>query len=204
MGLREGRLWGKIEEETAREEETMNGWLKWDGEILLWIQEHVRAGGLNGAMRAITHLGDAGAFWILLAVALLIVKRTRRLGAACASALAMGALATNVLLKNLVHRIRPYVALENLSILVSEPSDWSFPSGHATASFAAAWALFRLAPKKVGVPALLLAILIALSRLYVGVHYPTDVLAGAAIGILSGESSVRLIRSRRVSRLFEK
>ena len=114
------------------------------------------------------------------------------------------ALATNVLLKNLVHRIRPYVALENLSILVSEPSDWSFPSGHATASFAAAWALFRLAPKKVGVPALLLAILIALSRLYEGVHYPTDVLAGAAIGILSGESSVRLIRSRRVSRLFEK
>ena len=166
MGLLEGRLWGKIEGETAREEETMNGWLKWDGEILLWIQEHVRAGGLNGAMRAITHLGDAGAFWILLAVALLIVKRTRRLGAACASALAMGALATNVLLKNLVHRIRPYVALENLSILVSEPSDWSFPSGHATASFAAAWALFRLAPKKVGVPALLLAILIALSRLY--------------------------------------
>ena len=59
MGLREGRLWGKIEEETAREEETMSGWLKWDGEILLWIQEHVRAGGLNGAMRAITHLGDA-------------------------------------------------------------------------------------------------------------------------------------------------
>ena len=64
---------------------------------------------------------------------------------------------------------------------MSEPSDWSFPSGHATASFAAAWALFRLAPKKVGVPALLLAILIALSRLYVGVHYPTDVLAGAAM-----------------------
>ena len=58
-GLRERRLWGKIERETVREEETMSGWLKWDGEILLWIQEHVRAGGLNGAMRAITHLGDA-------------------------------------------------------------------------------------------------------------------------------------------------
>lgn len=182
----------------------MSGWLKWDGEILLWIQEHVRANGLSGAMRAITHLGDAGAFWILLAAVLLVAKKTRRLGAACASALAMGALATNVFLKNLVQRIRPYAALEKLRILVSEPSDWSFPSGHATASFAAAWVLFRLAPKKVGVPALLLAILIALSRLYVGVHYPTDVLAGAAIGVLSGELSVRLIQRRRVSRIFEK
>ena len=65
----------------------MSGWLKWDGEILLWIQEHVLAGGLDGVMRAITHLGDAGAFWILLAAVLLIVKKTRRLGAACASAL---------------------------------------------------------------------------------------------------------------------
>ena len=182
----------------------MSGWLKREGEILLWIQEHLRAGGLNGAMRAITRLGDAGAFWILLAAAMLIVKKTRRLGAACASALAMGALATNVLLKNLVHRIRPYVVLENLSILVSEPSDWSFPSGHATASFAAAWALFRMAPKKVGVPALLLAILIAFSRLYVGVHYPTDVLAGAVIGVLCGEISARLFKKERASRLFEK
>lgn len=182
----------------------MSGWMKWDGEILLWIQERVRAEGLTGVMRAITHLGDAGALWVLLAVVLLMMKRTRRLGAACASALAMGALATNVLLKNAVHRIRPYVALEKLSILVSEPSDFSFPSGHATASFAAAWALFRLAPKKVGVPALVLAALIALSRLYVGVHYPTDVLAGAIIGILAGEISARLIRRERISRIFEK
>ncbi len=153
-----------------------------DGQILIWIQEHLRAGWLNPIMRAITSLGNAGLFWILLALVLLSFKKTRKIGLACAVSIAIGALITNLILKNWVARIRPYEALESLSILVSKPHDFSFPSGHSTASFAGAWALFRNTKSRWRIPALVLAALIALSRLYVGVHYPTDVLAGCAIG----------------------
>lgn len=107
-----------------------------DGQILIWIQEHLRAGWLNPIMRAITSLGNAGLFWILLALVLLSFKKTRKIGLACAVSIAIGALITNLILKNWIARIRPYEALESLSILVSKPHDFSFPSGHSTASFA--------------------------------------------------------------------
>jgi len=165
-----------------------------DGSILLFIQEHLRHPALDGAMTFITTLGNTGAVWIALSLVLLIIPRTRRWGLRCALALLIGFLITNVALKNIIQRIRPYEAISALNILVPPEHDFSFPSGHATSSLAAAWALFRTAPRKYGVPALVLAVLIALSRLYVGVHYPTDVLAGVAIGILAAECAVKLVR----------
>ena len=84
-----------------------------------------------------------------------------------------GALITNVCLKNLVARPRP-MSVEGLVPLIGKPTDYSFPSGHTCASFACALVLYRILPKKYGVPAVILASLIAFSRLYVGVHYPTD------------------------------
>ena len=97
----------------------------------------------------------------------------------------VGALITNVCLKNLVARTRPYEVVEGLVPLIRKPTDYSFPSGHTCASFACTLVLYRILPKKYGVPAVLLAALIAFSRLYVGVHYPTDVLGGLAVGIFS-------------------
>lgn len=102
-------------------------------------------------------------------------------------------LINNILLKNLVARIRPYEVIEGLTCLVRQPRDYSFPSGHTTTSFAAAWVMFRQLPKRFGVPALVLAILIALSRLYVGVHYPSDVLFGALDGIAIGYGAEMLV-----------
>jgi len=96
-----------------------------------------------------------------------------------------GALITNVCLKNLVARPRPYEVVEGLVPLIGKPTDYSFPSGHTCASFACALVLYRILPKKYGVPAVILASLIAFSRLYVGVHYPTDVLGGMFVGIFS-------------------
>ena len=119
-----------------------------DGQILIWIQNHLRADWLNPIMRAITSLGNAGAFWILLAAALLLFRRTRKVGLACAISIAIGAVITNLILKNWVARVRPYEAMEALSILVGRPRDFSFPSGHATASFAGAWSVFRNAKSR--------------------------------------------------------
>lgn len=157
--------------------------LNLDGGILLFLQEAVRNPILNPVMTAITTLGNAGILWIVLTALLLIPKKTRRVGLISLCALLASLLVNNILIKNLVARVRPYNALDGLVILVREPSEFSFPSGHAASSFASACVLFRKLPKKYGIPALAMATLISFSRLYVGVHYPTDVLAGILSGI---------------------
>ena len=147
---------------------------------------------MDGFWKAITHLGDAGFFWIVTAVVLLFCKRTRRAGLSASFALIIGALITNVALKNLVARIRPYEAVDGLMCIIEKQPDFSFPSGHTCASFAAAFALYKTLPRRWGIVCLILAVLISLSRLYVGVHYPGDVLGGAAAGLFAGWAGVRI------------
>lgn len=171
----------------------MDAIFNFDSSILLWIQDNVRADFASPIVKVITHLGDKGIFWIIVALALLAFRKTRRLGVLCAVSMVIGLVITNVILKNWVARIRPYELIQNLELIVGKETDFSFPSGHTTNSLACAWVLFRRAPKKWGVAALVLAILISLSRLYVGVHYPTDVLAGAVIGIGSACLSLWLV-----------
>lgn len=183
----------------------MNAIFQIDAAILLWIQEYLRVGFLTPVITFITHLGDSGIFWIALTLILLAFKRTRRIGLTCAVSMIIGLVVTNLILKNWVARIRPYEMIEGLHLLIERQKDFSFPSGHATNSFAAAWVIFCMAPRKYGVPALILACLIAFSRLYVGVHYPTDVLAGTLIGIAAGSVSQWLlgIAARRWQRVRE-
>ncbi len=153
-----------------------------DASILLWIQEYVRCDALTPAMTFITHLGDGGAVWIILAAVCLLFGRTRTAGALAAVSMACNFLVNNVFLKNFVARTRPYEAVEGLSRIIEAQRDFSFPSGHSGSSFAAATVIFLMCPRRYGISALVLASAIALSRLYVGVHYPTDVLAGGLIG----------------------
>lgn len=156
--------------------------LEWDSGLLLWIQEHIRQDWLTPAVKFITHLGDGGIIWILITLALLAYAKTRKTGLLCSCSLILEVLICNVILKNWVARIRPYEAIEGLQRLIAAPSDFSFPSGHTGSSFAVAVVLLIMLPKRYGIPAMVLAVLIGLSRLYVGVHYPTDVLAAALIG----------------------
>jgi undecaprenyl-diphosphatase len=165
-----------------------------DGEILLWIQENLRRDFLSPFVKFITHLGDAGWFWIVLALILVIIPKTRQTGLVTASALLGSYMVNNLLLKNLVARTRPYEVVDGLNRIIEAQSDWSFPSGHTGSSFAAAVVIFILCPRKYGIPALVLAVLISLSRLYVGVHYPTDVLCGAITGTVMAVCACRFYR----------
>lgn len=171
----------------------MNPLIGIEGNILMWIQEHFRSPLLTRVMRLLSALGNGGAFWIVLTVLLIVFKKTRRTGLYCAAAMLLTFLVVNLLLKPAVGRIRPYELFERLMILVSRPGDASFPSGHSANSMACAWTVFRMAPRRYGVAALVLALLIAFSRLYVGVHFPTDVLAGLVIGVVMSECALRLL-----------
>lgn len=174
----------------------MNALIALDDQILLWIQQNLR-GPLDDLVISITHLGDSGLLWIILGLFLLLFRKTRRGGFALLLAMLCNFLITNITLKNLVARVRPYEVVEGLTSLLGNVGEWSFPSGHTSSSFAAAVAVAATLGKKLGIPALLLATLIGLSRLYVGVHYPTDVLAGAVIGVVCGLLGAAIVKTCR-------
>ncbi len=153
-----------------------------EASILLFIQEFIRNDIFTPIMVFITHLGDFGMIWIILTVIFLFFNKTRKIAYMMICALLLSLLINNGILKNSFLRIRPYETIEGLTRLIEAQSDFSFPSGHSASSFAGAVVIYKMVDKKYGIIAIILASLIAFSRLYVGVHYPTDVL----VGILSG------------------
>lgn len=154
---------------------------QWDFSVLDAIAS-LRTPALDAFFSAITHLGDKGIVWIVLALILLCIRRTRPLGVCMALALIFDLLLCNMILKPLVGRIRPF-ALREVTLLIKAPHDASFPSGHTAVSFAAA-GVPALRRSKLAIPALILASIIAFSRLYLYVHFPTDVLGGILVGLL--------------------
>ena len=161
--------------------------IHFDLPILDWIADNLYCAFLDAVMPLVTLLGDAGIFWILVAVILLCIPKFRKTGLAMGAALLIGLLICNVTMKPLIARIRPYdFQLEHfgksIKLLVATPHDFSFPSGHTLASFEAATVLL-IRNRKFGIPAMVLACLIAFSRMYLYVHYPTDVLFSVFMGI---------------------
>ena len=155
-----------------------------DGGAWLWIQENLR-GLLDPIVEGYTTLGNTGLMWIVLSLAMLCWKPTRKAGVAALAAMVLGLLCTNVVLKHVVARPRPWLDVAGLVPRIQEPDPHAFPSGHTCAAFAAASAWWRALPRRwMRWTGLVLAVCMGLSRLYVGVHYPSDVLAGALIGSL--------------------
>ena len=153
--------------------------------ILDWIQLHCRSGFLDAVLPVISRICDHGEVWIVLALLLLAFKKTRRIGLTLSVALLLDLLCCNVLLKPLVGRVRPCDVNTAVKLLIARPLDASFPSGHTAVSFAAVFAL-RSERSRLWMPALVLALLMAFSRLYLYVHWPSDVLAGVVLGGLLG------------------
>lgn len=166
----------------------------WELGILDWIAAHCHSAWMDVLMPAVTRLGDSGVLWICLGLALLLLSRnSRSTGFQVLVALLLSLLVCNLCLKNAVGRIRPCDLSAAVDLLIPRPGDPSFPSGHTSASFAAAVVLLLTKWRGRWVT-LALAILIAFSRLYLYVHFPTDVLGGAIVGTLCGVLAVVLWR----------
>lgn len=163
----------------------MDTLLALDHAILSYIALHFQNGLLTAVMRFCSALGNLGAVWIVLTLFLLARHKTRRCGIIMAAALLAGVLLGEGLLKHLISRPRPFLQFDDLTPLIPPPQSFSFPSGHSLSSFAAATALFSFY-RKPGICAFALAAAIAFSRLYLCVHFPTDVFAGLILGITVG------------------
>lgn len=159
--------------------------------LLDWIQLHLRCPFLDWLMPFVSNLSSHGEIWILLAAALLLFRRQRTYGLSLACALLLDLVSCNMVLKPLIGRLRPFALRPDLVLLVPPPGDASFPSGHTAAAFAAVFAL-KTAGSPLWKPALALALATAFSRLYLYVHWPTDVLGGMALGAAVGWAGAKL------------
>ena len=169
-----------------------------ESSMLLWIQEYIRNDFLDPIVKFITHSGDHGYLWIALLVILFCIPKTRRAACIGAATLILTFIITNLCLKPLIGRTRPYEVIEGLTRIIGKQSDRSFPSGHTANSMAVGVSLWLVSkryellgdkklyfPKAAGWAVLIWSVLVGLSRLYVGVHYPTDVLGGAIVAIVN-------------------
>ena len=190
----------------------MDSFTQFDGNLLIGIQHALNADWLTPIMKLITYMGEAGIFWIILCLVLIIFRKTRRLGIICSLSLLFTFIICNLILKPTVDRVRPWVTFQMVNAMLPPPGDASFPSGHSANSMGPAWALFLVtmpvktgagrsydgvrclgwkgegaSPRmmhRIGISAVVLAILIGISRLYLGMHYPSDVVCGLLIGMI--------------------
>lgn len=156
--------------------------MAWEADFLLALQ-NIRTPFMDGLMTFFSMLGHNGIFCLILGIVLIIIKKTRRSGSEVIIAMLLSFIISYLIVKNLVARVRPFETYGFLVPLGTAPHGWSFPSVHSTFAFATATVIFGNY-RKIGIAALLIAVMVAFSRLYMGAHYPTDVLVGSVFGII--------------------
>lgn len=172
--------------------------------VLDFIQNNLRCEFLDFIVPKITRLGDAGILWLIITVIFLLTKKYRKTGIVMAIALIVDLIFCNIIIKPLVARTRPYDINTAVKLLIPAQVDYSFPSGHTAASFASAAAMY-FSSCRFWKAALVIAVAIAFSRLYLYVHFPTDVLAGALLGVLFGYIGFKIFQkiSNRKNNLIQ-
>lgn len=156
---------------------------RFDNSILLFIKANMHGIIMDRSMIISTYLGNGGIIWIIIVVMLMINKKYRKIGFMALGALILSTILGEEILKNVVKRIRPSEDIPAWNLLIAKPLSYSFPSGHTTSSFAVAGVLLKYF-KRYAFGFLALASLIGFSRLYLYVHYPTDILAGVVVGLM--------------------
>lgn len=154
---------------------------KFDFEILFFIQKYLRNDILDVIVPFYTSLGEDGIIWITVGVILLIPKKTRKCGIMVLCALLVMLVVNNIVLKNLIARSRPCWTYPEMVDLVEIPKSFSFPSGHTVSAFAVSLVILSQ-HKKLGIVTVIMAALMAFTRLYVFVHFPTDIFGGMLVG----------------------
>lgn len=160
-------------------------------EVLEFIRNNLRNGFLDAVMPMVTMCGNLGIFWVVIALVISAKAKYRKCSITMLVGLIFGVLIGNLLVKNVVQRDRPCWIIEMQDMLIANPQDFSFPSGHTLSSFCSAFILYHY-DKRLGIPSFCMAILIAFSRLYLYVHFPTDIVGGAMLGIIVAVLSINV------------
>ena len=181
----------------------MTAYMEWEAQFLLWMQERLRKDRLTKWVRRITQLGNGGLIWLSIACLLFAVRPQRLLAATVITAQLLGVLITNLFIKNTVKRKRPYEIIVGLEALLPPQKDWSFPSGHTTSSMSAGLLLFFHLPLLFGIPCLSIALCIVWSRMYLAVHFPTDILGGVGRVHYTDAVGSRLRELRELTRIIK-
>ena len=154
-----------------------------DSSILLFIKYNMHGIIMDKVMVILTYLGNGGIIWIIIAALLISNKKYRKIGFMALAALILSAILGDEILKHLFKRTRPLETIPVVNLLIARPLSYSFPSGHTMSSFAVAGVLAKYF-KNYAIEFISLASLIAFSRMYLYVHYPSDVLGGAVLGLI--------------------
>ncbi|MDN5357598.1 MAG: phosphatase PAP2 family protein [Candidatus Methanomethylophilaceae archaeon] len=163
-----------------------------DMEVLTWIHGNLSSGAMDTVMKCISCSGDYAAVWVGISAVLLICRPTRKIGAVMAAAVLLGLVLNDLMIKPLIERPRPFIEDPSLLLVIDPPDGYSFASGHTSRAFAAAFALF-IYNRKWGAVLLAYAALMGFSRVYLMVHYPSDVIAGALIGIICAVTACKIV-----------
>lgn len=176
--------------------------MAWEFDFLYFLQG-LHQPWLDEWMAGITALADHGMVWVVTALVFLCFKKSRIIGISMLAAMALSFVTGNLFLKNVIARNRPCWIDKSAVLLIANPEDFSFPSGHTLVSFTSAVSIF-LRNRRWGIAALALASLIAFSRLYLFVHFPTDILGGILLGTASALVVKWLLTQARDNRMQKK